>query len=1073
MAEPISATRALSRGAHRIVVLLALAGVLVAAEQPHVAILSDMEDLSVWEGPFEATEDASEGTQAMLIAMGKGGEFKVRFREFAAKGIQLSDYDIIKFDYKVHGGRVTLDHLIRQWPFLGGFMLEYYPLKDTFVYPDQWTEKVVNLREAENIRGGFDPEQQLFDFSIYAKADDDDVRLYLDNVRFVRRLIHVACDIDDRFLEFGERVDHADGSVTYRYDLEVTNRSSVQQTVRMRVDGSRLEQFVLETADAERQMAAGATEIFPVSITLPASARGMLKPLYHEICGIRFDIPGVVDSDYGLELWPAVPHKLPPHPCLSTTSAHLAAVKGWIGKWGWAKQGANLIITRAETVMGYDTNLPEAKPRPEAAEDRICPACKDETKLYTVTDPISLDRFQCLTCGQMLSPKWELRAPGSMAWWADYRVPAEEPVGQNFAISPNGTIVDLALAWQLTGDRKYAEKAAEFFRAAIRVVPDYPVVRLEAYSIFNSKTASRVGNFFPEFGWCAAMADALDLIWDSNCLSETERRDFLEKVMRPIIHNRLRLENYMVHRVNEFAGGYALLADDAPLAAFIVEGEFGFRKYLAAHMLKDGMSYMAPQYQVPLMSTILPAVARYDNAGINLYSEELRGFFTAWYEWADPEGNSPDLGDSTWVSYREASILWYFEQGYAKFGDPRMALPLQESLFATWQRRPGLNWEEIPRVTRFSPVLLYGAETIPRDKPDMTRFSRDYHDYGILIFNQGSGDKQLWLAMPYGRPLGHGHHDKLHVEWWAMGQKMTKKGGGYATACSAPWWSHPVTHNTLLVDQQDQRNVAGRVAEWSGRGPVQGAVVVHDSMYPGTTVERTVMLYDGLIFFLDRLSSSEGTHTYDFVYKNAGRMITDLDAAPAPALGSERSEIPSFHGAPTGYATLTDIRRAQLTSPLKVQWDGLKTGEEVQVRLFLAADTGNPAELFLAEGPLDTRWSQLVADPAAVYREEKPFPKDVKTQLRGPMLIARRQGERAAFFSFLEPCRGESRITSVEPVDLRLDGALVEAPEGVAYRMVIDGLVHLIMICPSAGIKEYGGIRTRASFNATPMGLAE
>lgn len=1049
-------------------VFCALVETSQASETAHVAVLSDMEDMSDWDGPCEATDDASQGKSAMLVRMGKGGDFNIRFKDFEKKGIKLGDYDIIKFDYKMTGGRMTVDHVIRQWPFLGGFMLEYYPLKDTFVYPSEWTGKVVNLWEAENIRGGFDREKQLFELRINAVADKDDVRLYLDNVRFVKRLLSVECDVDDRFLDFGERIDKPDGSLRYRYDLKVQNRSAKQETVRLSFDAPRLKQFVLSTAPVERTVAGGTTDIFSVEINLTAAARKALKPLYQETCGVKFEIPGVPDSDYRLELMPAVPYKLPGHPCLAATSAQFKQAREWIKKWGWAKQCAENITKRADTAMGYDTNLPEAKPCAEESGDRVCPQCQEKTELYTKTDARSLNRFQCLTCGKMLSPKFRMAKSGPyMAHWADYAPPANQPIGNNFASTAReGTIIDLGLAWQLTGDKKYAGKAAEFFRSCLKVVPDYPVVSISAHPLLGAKGGSQVGYLFQEFDWCEAMMDTLDLIWDSGCLSDQERRDFLCKVMRPMLYNRLRLENYMVHRLSQSIGGYALLADDAPLAAFVVEGHYGLREYLAAHMRSDGFCYMAAQYAEPVMSTVLPALRRYDNASLELYSDSLRKFFTVWYEWTDPDGNTPDLGDSSWTNYRNG--LSYFEQGYAKFHDPRMAIPLQENLHTKWQRTPGLNWEDIARS-----VLLYGAENIPRGKPDMSKPSRNYDDYGLLIFNQGEGDKRLWLALPYGKPMGHGHPDKLHFEWWGLGQKMSKKGGGCARGPSARWWKHPLMHNTLLVDQRSQQNVAGAVEYFQGEGQIQGALVVHDGMYPGTTIQRMVMLYDGLIFFFDRLESREGKHTYDFVYRNAGRQQTQAKVVPSGPLGNERNESTSYMGDFTGYAVLTDIRCGSLSSPLNVEWDVLKAGEDARVRLWQDSSPEDPAEIILASGPFDMRWGELSAKPDAVYTKEAPLPNDKKEQYRGSMMIVRRTGQAAAFFTFLEACRMAPRVTKVEPLKLMLDGRPVASRDGVAYRLTVGQTEHLVMMCPVSGVKEYGGIRTKAFFNATNMGLTQ
>lgn len=184
-------------------------------------------------------------------------------------------------------------------------------------------------------------------------------------------------------------------------------------------------------------------------------------------------------------------------------------------------------------------------------------------------------------------------------------------------------------------------------------------------------------------------------------------------------------------------------------------------------------------------------------------------------------------------------------------------------------------------------------------------------------------------------------------------------------------------------------------------------VVTHKHMYPGTTIQRTVMLYHGLVFLFDRLSSDR-EHDYDFVYRNAGRMTLDV--------------------------------------PL--------------------AATGRP---------MGRCWGRLCADAKAIYTEDAP-PKakgPCKTQYVGRCLIVRRRGKTATFFTLLEPYRGQPRVTKVEPGTLLLDGRPVASQDGTACRLVIDQSEHLIMMCPLPGVKAYGGIRTRALFNATEMGLTQ
>ena len=387
----------------------------------------------------------------------------------------------------------------------------------------------------------------------------------------------------------------------------------------------------------------------------------------------------------------------------------------------------------------------------------------------------------------------------------------------------------------------------------------------------------------------------------------------------------------------------------------------------------------------------------------------------------------------------------------------------------TWKdSKSKTPWESLPReggniVTAAGAALFYCAENIPRNDPPPLQTSHDFPDAGLLVFNQGEGDRRIWAAIPYGKQLGHGHHDNMHLEWWALGQKISVKQGHRGR-------HHAVHHNTLLVDGEDQMKVPCQVSDFVGKGPVQGAVITSKDMYSGTTLSRTVMLYDGLIFLFDTFSS-DSEHDYDMVYANAGTAHSDLPFKTRGPLGNEKDE----NSISANYALFEDVGTIHAPQPVQISWDNLKT-PEIGVRLtqFSIGDTG---ELLRIKAPLVTvDWTRITGDlqDAGYVKESEGHsfmgPSPDRNSVMGSKFIRRFHAKQAGLLTILEPFKGDKpRLLNIEMLPFTLDGKPCD--QGAAMRYVSDGVTHQAIICPKPGVKEVGTATTSSAFAAGPYGF--
>ncbi|MDD5707762.1 MAG: hypothetical protein PHR35_17720, partial [Kiritimatiellae bacterium] len=1043
--------------------------------------LSTMDDPSEWEGPFPAKIAAgSDGGKALMFDFGKGGGGNWLSKTFADRGIDLDTYDLLKFDYRVEDGGGYFSVRFRQWPFMGGFLALGNHIDPVFK-PREWKTMTFNLHEPENSwEQSYDRHDRRMDINFDSVMADPGktVRVCVDNIRLIRQRFAVVCDIDDLYLDFGERRDLKDGSSLYRYTLTLQNRTDRELSLALRLDSSKLKLFsAASEATTWRIPAKGSVEA-TITVTVPATAKSDkgLPPAYSEETLAHFTAEGDPTSEHTVTLLAAVPFKTKPHPYLFATGDQIREAKKRMNRWGWAKNASAEYLKRAEFAKAIPPGLPKFEIRPEQPGDKICPVCKDKGKTREIveTNPYrneSQYRYQCETCGKMLSPKlWrgDVIYPHSDSgyWWK----PGSTNVAQAHAISfaRAGNILDLAIDWQLTGDKASLQRVADVVREYIQTLPTYPFCGDPgvAYTRFNSKGNFRVSDYFGQTEWLHRMTCALDLIWDAGILSDAEKRELLAQ-LTDILYQRLRIwsPGYSNHRTTAAGLGIALLSDNAPLLAYVLNDPLsGVHAFFRDSMTEDGFNFAAAQYMEPGMGAWMPIFNTLQMCGFDLVSRypSLRRFGIALQQWLDPDGLSPDMGDSdAFPSLRRQD--WY-ELCYAWTGDPRTIVPVQRNFYRAWQDSRGrIKWEDIGRPRE---TLFHGAENIPRGNPDLPTESVLFSDYGLLIFNQGEGDRRLWAAMPIGEPLGHGFNDNLHIEWWALGQKMTIKQGSRARV-------HAVHENTLIVDQKDQAKLPCEVSGFIGKGPVQGAVVSSRDAYPGTTLTRTIMLYDGLIFLLDYFESDR-EHDYDTLYLNAGTAHCELPFKP---LGRPLSEEKDANGAPVGYGSLLDPEQAVAPAQLQVLWDNLGIATNAAVRQTQIA-LDDPGVMLRARMPLvkqHGQWERMTGDiDAAGYtllpEERQLLPGDRYVEWLAPKYFRRFHARKTGVLTILEPFEGKTpRLKSIERLPLTVDGRPAE--QGIAIRYTDEnGVAHQAILCPGSGEKQAGGWTVRGDFTAGPNG---
>ncbi len=138
--------------------------------------------------------------------------------------------------------------------------------------------------------------------------------------------------------------------------------------------------------------------------------------------------------------------------------------------------------------------------------------------------------------------------------------------------------------------------------------------------------------------------------------------------------------------------------------------------------------------------------------------------------------------------------------------------------------------------------------------------------YGLVILRNAG----LECSMFFGRKNGHGHHDRLGIELFGCGERLTPDLGypQFAAESKAPpaWERNTIAHNTVTVNERKQYNgCAGWLRAFHSRGFVEMAEAEANRSYDCTDVyTRTIAIIDREEpFFLDIFRVSGGTaHDY-------------------------------------------------------------------------------------------------------------------------------------------------------------------------------------------------------------------
>jgi hypothetical protein len=357
-----------------------------------------------------------------------------------------------------------------------------------------------------------------------------------------------------------------------------------------------------------------------------------------------------------------------------------------------------------------------------------------------------------------------------------------------------GGILDLGIAYRLTGEKRYADAARALLLAYAGRYLAYPLhtIRGEA-KVGGGRVGSQT---LDESTWLIPVCQGADLVWDA--LPEDDRAAVASKLLLPAAKEVILPHKMGVHNIQcwkNSAVGLAgfLLGDEALIRAAIYDSDRGYWTQVRKGVLADGTWWEgAWGYHFYTVSAIWPLTEAARNCGIDLYGPEYRRMVEAPLALAMPNLRLPAFSDSAEVDLKGRATA--YELAFARYGDPRFA-----RLVSTTTRKN-------------DSALWFGADALPKADDTPLR-SLLAEASGCAILARGAGESATWLALrcgPHGG--GHGHPDKLGFQLYARGQVVAPDAGitRYGSPLHAGWYKTTLAHNTLVVDEASQQPAEGK-----------------------------------------------------------------------------------------------------------------------------------------------------------------------------------------------------------------------------------------------------------------------
>ncbi|MHB9134674.1 MAG: heparinase II/III domain-containing protein [Armatimonadota bacterium] len=633
------------------------------------------------------------------------------------------------------------------------------------------------------------------------------------------------------------------------------------------------------------------------------------------------------------------PFTLREHPCLEFSAAELMA---W--KKDPTRQGE---ITRL-TLQG-NALLAKGLIIPEKEGDWVfyyaCP--KDGARLR----PETLERHICPTCGAVYTDDRTNAA---------YRTILNDQLNENCRT--------LALCYALTGEEKYARPVRDALLKLAQISPT-----LERHDRWGRRGllavvgGRRYAQHLDEAVAAIKLARAYDLAANAASFSAEDRKK-AEAYLQGICREIQRYQSFIGERNNHqtwFNAAYATVAvatfDDA-LMRSAVEDRPGLLWQLEHSVTEDGLWYEGTMaYHFYALQAIIDTVDAVKCTGRDMTGDaRLKSLWLGPLQLAYPNGQFPVMHDSDPGGLAGREYFYKWANNY--FKDARFA-------------------------------AYAGGKTTGEALK-----STDLKGIGLAILRRGAGDNANCAMIDYGpHGDGHGHPDKLNIVLYGLGQELVLDPGRitYSVPEYTTWCRTTAAHNTVAINQQNQRADTGRCLYFTDTDRYAATLTASDGAYPGYALRRFLLLTDNLLVDAFTIRGAQPA-TLDWFMHIRGAVTTDIPlAARENPLGDKQ-----------GYQHLT----------------ALKEGQGKEAGMFTATlVNGKQCRVYCLDDPATTLFTGM----GIGYNLKDAV----------PFVLRRQQAKETVFLTVYDLSGDGSAVTTIEQVPVLLNGKAMSKVDAVGLRI--------------------------------------
>ncbi len=665
--------------------LLAALGFALIAQPlcaaPVEKVLDDFEgELTGWS---EEVEVVAEGEGHVLRWQPSGKQPYFVYCRFGDRGVEMSEWDRLEFRYKLTGAEFGWWGVkIVDYPLAGGLQATYQIPRDQ-VQKGVWQTASIELHPPQWIWG---EQPSKTTQTLTFRASDvrgDAPTVLLDDIKVVRGRLRLTADAEGATVAEGK-------GFARRFKLQVANRA--EAALRVQFEAADTPGGVHVDLPAALEVPAGETVECAATLHLVATADMPFEPLAQYNVRLAAST-GPAEDRSEVAIAMALPLGEVEHPCLIVAKSQIPAIKARIEQFDWAKAAYDKLKRSADSWLEREITFPDRGG--QWSHWYTCKECGSRLQTISPTE------HKCPNCGAVYS-----------GWPYDDVVIGREHGRLAAAIH------DLGLTYALTGDERYADRAREILLGYASRYLQYP--------LHNNKGEPKAGGHvmsqqLSEATWLIRVVQGFDCIYDA--LSAEDREKIADDLLLPAAEL-VRAARRSIHNIpcweNAAFGLVGLTLGNEELAADAINSKLGFRNQVIEGVSEEGFWYEGSWgYHYYTMSALQPLAVAAEHCGIDLYTERYSRMFVAPVHMMTPNGQLPAFNDSGRAGVLGGGRSALYENAYAHWRLPEMALVVRSST------RANLS------------ALLYGADEVPATEMGLS--CRNFPGAGIVILRTSAG----------------------------------------------------------------------------------------------------------------------------------------------------------------------------------------------------------------------------------------------------------------------------------------------------------------------------------------------